>query len=95
MADTNTAKTLEELRRQVAALSATRRAKSATSPSGSASTEASPGSEGAPAAADAASGLSDQIEDLADLLSDEFRESPVLRGVAIFAAGVLVGRLLR
>jgi hypothetical protein len=88
MTDTETQKELEELKRQVAALSEARRAqREPTKPQAS---EAS-----AEAAATVEHGFSAHVEELVDLMGHELRDNPVATGVAIFVAGLLVGRLLR
>ena len=88
MTDAETQKELEELKSQVAALSQARRAEPEP---------ASPAAAAAPAESPPADGhdLEDQIEKLLDLMGDELRNNPVLTGVAIFVAGLLVGRMLR
>ena len=88
MTDAETQKELEELKSQVAALSQARRAE--REPPGPAAT-ATP-AESPPADEH---DLEDQIEKLVDLMGDELRNNPVLTGVAIFVAGLLVGRMLR
>jgi hypothetical protein len=40
-------------------------------------------------------GFSAHVEELVDLMGHELRDNPVATGVAIFVAGLLVGRLLR
>ena len=50
-----------------------------------------PGKEAEPEGND----LKQQIEELVDVLADELRDNPMLTGLAIFAAGILVGRLMR
>ena len=40
-------------------------------------------------------GVSAHIEELVDLVGHELRDNPVATGVAIFVAGLLVGRLMR
>ncbi|MEM7138385.1 MAG: hypothetical protein AAF500_17530 [Myxococcota bacterium] len=40
-------------------------------------------------------GVMGHVEELVELLEHEVKESPVIAGVAVFALGVLVGRLLR
>ncbi len=40
-------------------------------------------------------GIRQQIDEVVELLEHEMKESPVVAGVAIFALGILVGRLLR
>ena len=89
MTDVDTQKELEELRQQVAALAEARRARPA------------PPQDEAPAEVPVdhvpaeEQGLGDHIEELVGLLGDELRDNPLAAGVAIFVAGLLVGRLLR
>jgi len=97
MADSETQKELEELRRQVATLAETRAHSETVSTKGAESASASSvAEESSTETVDAQpTGLADQIEELVDVLGDEFRDNPALAGVALFAAGLLVGRLLR
>jgi len=94
MTDASTQKELEELKRQVAALGEARRARPEASRADAPEAEA-PAEvvlEDAPAEEH---GLVDQVEELVGLLGDELRDNPLAAGVAIFVAGVVVGRLLR
>lgn len=89
MTDVDTQKELEELRQQVAALLEARRARPEP-PQNEAPAEVAvdhvPAEE---------HGLGEQLEELVGLLGDELRDNPLAAGVAIFVAGVLVGRLVR
>jgi len=90
MAASDTQKEIEDLKRQVAALSAARLAQAeATEP---AMTEAP--EESAPAS-EHDRAIHEHIEELVDLVGNELRDNPIATGVAIFVAGLLVGRLLR
>lgn len=89
MTDADTQKELEELRQQVAALSEARRARPAA-PRDEVPAEAPVDDVRAEE-----HGLGDQLEELVGLLGDELRDNPLAAGVAIFVAGVVVGRLLR
>ncbi|MEM7437642.1 MAG: hypothetical protein AAF436_20990 [Myxococcota bacterium] len=82
---------LAALRAQVASLVASRaRTDSA------ADTDTSEAPTTTVAIADAShEGVMGHIEELVELLEHEVKESPVVAGVAVFALGVLVGRLLR
>ena len=97
MADSETQKELEELRRQVATLAETRAHSETAPPEVTESASARSVAEESPEEAGIAQSpsLAEQIEELVDVLGDEFRDNPALAGVAIFAAGLLVGRLLR
>lgn len=88
MTDSDTQKQLEELRSQVAALKEARRARPE---------EPEPEAPEAPTgiAASDAHDISTQIKELVGLMEGELRDNPVVTGVAIFVAGLLVGRLLR
>jgi hypothetical protein len=88
MTDAETKRELEELRSQVAALSQARLAEPV--PPG-------PAAAAAPAESPPADehDLENRIEELVDLMGDELRNNPVLTGVALFVAGLLVGRMLR
>ena len=88
MSETDVQRQLEELRQQVASLAAQR----ATTERVDAPTPDEAADEGA---AEPNHAPFEQIEDLVHLLEKELRESPVVSGLAIFAAGVLVGRMLR
>lgn len=86
MTETDLQRQLAELQEQVATLAAARAA-TATEPPAEAPDDAPP-EEAHPAPRE-------QIDELVQLLEKELRENPVVSGLAIFAAGVLVGRLLR
>ena len=87
MSETDLQGQLAELKRQVVALSEAR--------------EASVEAVGSPAAPEdeettlIGSEALQHAEELVQLLEKELRENPVLSGLAIFVAGLLVGRLMR
>ena len=80
---------LAALRKEVAALSAARKQKEA--PAGPDNDDARTDTE----QRDAGNAIKGQIEELTTLLQEEFREMPAVTTLAVFALGVLMGRLLR
>ena len=80
---------LKQLRKEVAALSAARKQKEPTSTqnNGNASIDTGEG--------DTKHEIKGQIEELIKLLQDEIRDMPAVTTLAVFALGVLMGRLLR
>ena len=95
MTSDETARELEKLRADVAALSDARR-EAATTP-------AEPPPEVAEPATDEAVlsdlGVTDeqktQLEELGDLLQAEIRDLPTITCLAVFSLGILMGRLMR
>jgi hypothetical protein len=90
MTDADTQKELEDLKRQVAALSAARRTRGKAAPQPEVQTE--------PAAESTTTedrSIASQVEELVGLLESELRDHPMVRGAAIFVAGLIVGRMLR
>lgn len=83
---------LESLRAEVAALAAARKQASEA-----AAIREEPAAEMAevPVADAGHEGFMGHVEELIELLEHEVKESPVIAGVAVFALGVLVGRLSR
>jgi hypothetical protein len=94
MTDTDLQSQLEDLKQQVAAISAARQSSSQT-----------PEPEAAALSDDGETVKADtgpeprqpleEIEELVHLLEKELHDNPVLSGLAIFVAGLLVGRLMR
>lgn len=80
---------IAELRKQVEELLAQRQA--AAEPSAEEHEEAAP--EGAPG--DELGQLRGKLEQFLDLLQEDMREMPATSAVAIFALGILLGRLLK
>ncbi|MDA0991461.1 MAG: hypothetical protein O3A51_12005, partial [Verrucomicrobia bacterium] len=80
---------LNQLRKEVAALSAARKQKE--DPTTRDDDEASTDSE----TGDAGHAIRGQIEELIKLLQDEFRDMPAATALAVFALGILLGRYLR
>ena len=80
---------LNQLRKEVAALSAQRKKKASSAPRED---------EDAPADAEAGEtehAIKGQIEELIKLLQEEIRDMPAATTLAVFALGILMGRLLR
>jgi len=101
MSDAETRKQIEALKKEVAALSKAREASAARPEpepeSESVDVEVEVAVEGEATASSAAptGDFRDQIEELVETLGEELRDNPVVTGLAIFVAGLLVGRLLR
>ncbi|MBT8441990.1 MAG: hypothetical protein KJO76_06370 [Gammaproteobacteria bacterium] len=96
MSSNETSLELEKLRAEVAALRAAKEeaatesdepAAASTAPS---PPESSRSDEGPPKER-----LKSQLEELTDLLEDEVRDLPTITTLAVFTAGVLLGRFLR
>ena len=80
---------LDELRKEVAALSKARKQREP---------EPSPEEEEAPAAAEPGedeNAIKGQVEELLKLLQDEIRDMPAITTMAVFALGILMGRYMR
>lgn len=95
MASDDTARELEKLRADVAALSEARRddaAKAAEAPPPEPAVVAE-------AAESVEAAISDdqrtQLEELGDLLQQEIRDLPTITCLAVFSLGILMGRLMR
>lgn len=84
---------LESLRAEVAALAAAR--KQASDVNLSIGEEPTAEIAVVPVADADREGLMGHVEQLVELLEHEVKESPIIAGVAVFALGVLVGRLSR
>ena len=91
MASSDLQQQLEELKRQVEELRTARVEGAAAKP------EEAPAPEldGAEAVGAREQGPLEQIEELVKLLEHELQDNPLLSGLAIFVAGLLVGRLIR
>ncbi|MEM8606211.1 MAG: hypothetical protein AAGF92_03860 [Myxococcota bacterium] len=83
---------LESLRAEVAALAAARKQ---AAEAVAIHEEPAPELAKVPVADTGHEGFKGHVEDLIELLEHEVKESPVIAGVAVFALGVLVGRLSR
>ena len=93
MAGDDTARELEKLRADVAALSAARREDSANAAEPSA--EPAPNPESVPADVGIPDEQRSQLEELGDLLQREIRDLPTITCLAVFSLGILMGRLMR
>ena len=93
MAGDDTARELEKLRADVAALSAARREDSARA--SEPPPEPAPGPEPAPAESALPEEQRSQLEELGDLLQQEIRDLPTITCLAVFSLGILMGRLMR
>ena len=89
MSDSDVRMELDQLRKQVAALSAARKQNKSATPEGSDETA------NEPEQGESEHVIKDQIEELIKLLQDEIRDMPAVTALAVFALGVLMGRLLR
>jgi hypothetical protein len=95
MSSNDTARELEKLRADVAALSDARR-ENATKP-----VDPVPAAQDRPAAMDPVEDASvpeeqkSQLEELGDLLQAEIRDLPTITCLTVFSLGILMGRLMR
>ena len=89
MSDSDVRAELDQLRKEVAALSAARKQKRSATP------ESSDETASEPERGESEHVIKDQIEELIKLLQDEIRDMPAVTALAVFALGVLMGRLLR
>jgi hypothetical protein len=93
MSKDDTARELEKLRADVAALSDARREAAAQPP------EPQPAVEEASQLSSADSDLPEaqktQLEELGDLLQAEIRDLPTITCLTVFSLGILMGRLMR
>ncbi len=93
MAGDDTARELEKLRADVAALSEARREDSAKA--AEPSPDPAPAPESAPAELALPAEQRSQLEELGDLLQQEIRDLPTITCLAVFSLGILMGRLMR
>lgn len=92
MSSSDTAQELEKLRAEVAALRAAKEDTGAEP----AKTEAAPDpAPEEPEAKESADHVKKQLTELADLLEMEIRDLPTITCLAVFTAGILLGRFLR
>ena len=93
MTNEDTARELEKLRADVAALSDARREAAANPPDKSAESVASANLQSSePAVSEA---HRSQLEELGELLQAEIRDLPTITCLAVFSLGILMGRLMR
>jgi len=93
MSSNETSLELEKLRAEVAALRAAKE-EAATEPAAE-SSEPAPSSAADPEKAEPGEHIKNQLEELTDLLETEIRDLPTITCLAVFTAGVLLGRFLR
>ena len=93
MATDDTARELEKLRADVAALSEARREDSAKA--AEPSPDPVPAADPAPAELGIPEEQRTQLEELGDLLQQEIRDLPTITCLAVFSLGILMGRLMR
>lgn len=93
MSSNETSLELEKLRAEVAALRAAKEG-AATEPAAE-SSEPGPSSAPAREKAEPEEHIKNQLEELTDLLETEIRDLPTITCLAVFTAGVLLGRFLR
>ncbi|MFW2406000.1 MAG: hypothetical protein ACN4GT_14610 [Gammaproteobacteria bacterium] len=97
MTSSETSLELDKLRAEVAALRAAKE-EAATEPDGPAAASAEPSPSAATAAAEEEAPethIKSQLEELTDLLETEIRDLPTITSLAVFTAGILLGRFLR
>ena len=94
MSDNDTARELEKLRADVAALSDARRQDAATSADSQAASAETP-AEPVEAELVIPEEQKTQLEELGELLQAEIRDLPTITTLAVFSLGILMGRLLR
>jgi hypothetical protein len=82
---------LDQLRKEVAALSAARKQKEPPITQDDGADEAPPDAE--PGEQEHA--IKDQIEELIKLMQDEIRDMPAVTTLVVFALGIIMGRHLR
>ena len=89
MGTSDVQKELDQLRKEVAALSAARKQKESptTLEDDDAPTDTEQGG--------AAHAIKDQIEELIKLMQDEIRDMPAVTTLVVFALGIIMGRHLR
>jgi hypothetical protein len=89
MGTSDVQKELDQLRKEVAALSAARKQKEppTTQDDDDAPTETEQG--------ETEHAIKDQIEELIKLLQDEIRDMPAVTTLVVFALGIIMGRHLR
>ena len=94
MSNDETARELEKLRADVAALSDARR-QDATKPAEAPASPAEPATEPAQIELAIPEEQKSQLEELGELLQAEIRDLPTITTLAVFSLGILMGRLLR
>ncbi len=95
MSNDETARELEKLRADVAALSDARREAAAKPAEPIPVVEKAPAAEHSAADADMPEVQKTQLEELGDLLQAEIRDLPTITCLTVFSLGILMGRLMR
>ena len=95
MSNDETARELEKLRADVAALSDARREAAAKPAEPKPVVEEAPAAEPSSGDADVPEAQETQLEELGDLLQAEIRDLPTITCLTVFSLGILMGRLMR
>lgn len=95
MSKDETARELEKLRADVAALSDARKQDAAATTVAPASEEPPPVAVGAASIETLPEEQKTQLEELGDLLQAEVRDLPTITCLTVFSLGILMGRLMR
>jgi hypothetical protein len=95
MSKDETARELEKLRADVAALSDARREAAAKPAEPQPVAEVAPTAEQSAGDADVPEEQKTQLEELGDLLQAEIRDLPTITCLTVFSLGILMGRLMR
>jgi hypothetical protein len=95
MANDETARELEKLRADVAALSDARREAAAKPADPQPAGEETPQPSAAATESDLPEVQKTQLEELGDLLQAEIRDLPTITCLTVFSLGILMGRLMR
>jgi len=95
MSKDETARELEKLRADVAALSDVRREAAAKPAESQTVVEEAPAAEIATGDAAVPEEQKTQLEELGDLLQAEIRDLPTITCLTVFSLGILMGRLMR
>ena len=95
MSKDETARELEKLRADVAALSDTRREAAAKSDEPQPASAEAPQALAAATEAELPEEQKTQLEELGDLLQAEIRDLPTITCLTVFSLGILMGRLMR
>ncbi len=95
MSKDETARELEKLRADVAALSDVRREAAAKPAEPQPVVEEAPAAEAAAGDAAVPEEQKTQLEELGDLLQAEIRDLPTITCLTVFSLGILMGRLMR
>ena len=95
MSKDETARELEKLRADVAALSDARREAAAKPAEPQSAVEEAPAAELSSDSADLPEVQKTQLEELGDLLQAEIRDLPTITCLTVFSLGILMGRMMR